>query len=112
MCLPAAIAVEHANAATAADTGWQRIAAYHSQLAALEASPAVELNRAVAIAMAGRPGRRPRSRRRDRRTRWIDTTTSTPRAPICGGASASARRQRAPTCAPPSLRGTAPNAPF
>jgi RNA polymerase sigma-70 factor, ECF subfamily len=51
--LQAAIAVEHANAPTAADTGWERIAAYYSHLAALEPAPVVELNRAVAIAMAG-----------------------------------------------------------
>jgi RNA polymerase sigma-70 factor (ECF subfamily) len=51
--LQAAIAVEHANAATVADTAWERIAAYYSHLAALEPAPVVELNRAVAIAMAG-----------------------------------------------------------
>jgi RNA polymerase sigma-70 factor, ECF subfamily len=51
--LQAAIAVEHANAPTAADTRWDRIAAYYSHLAALEPDPVVELNRAVAIAMAG-----------------------------------------------------------
>jgi RNA polymerase sigma-70 factor (ECF subfamily) len=51
--LQAAIAVEHANAATAADTRWDHIAAYYSHLAALRPDPVVELNRAVAIAMAG-----------------------------------------------------------
>jgi len=51
--LQAAIAVEHANAATAADTRWDHVAAYYGRLAALEPDPVVELNRAVAIAMAG-----------------------------------------------------------
>jgi RNA polymerase sigma-70 factor (ECF subfamily) len=51
--LQAAIAVEHANAPTAADTRWHHIAAYYSHLAALQPDPVVELNRAVAIAMAG-----------------------------------------------------------
>ena len=51
--LQAAIALEHANAPTAADTRWDRIAAYYSHLAALGPDPVVELNRAVAIAMAG-----------------------------------------------------------
>jgi RNA polymerase sigma-70 factor, ECF subfamily len=51
--LQAAIAVEHANAATAADTHWERIAALYGRLAALAPDPVVELNRAVAIAMAG-----------------------------------------------------------
>jgi RNA polymerase sigma-70 factor, ECF subfamily len=51
--LQAAIAVEHVNAPTAADTRWERIAAYYARLAALAPDPVVELNRAVAIAMAG-----------------------------------------------------------
>jgi RNA polymerase sigma-70 factor, ECF subfamily len=51
--LQAAIAVEHTNAATAADTRWDRIAAYYDNLAALSPDPVVELNRAVAVAMAG-----------------------------------------------------------
>ncbi|HEY6891568.1 MAG TPA: sigma-70 family RNA polymerase sigma factor, partial [Solirubrobacter sp.] len=51
--LQAAIALEHANAPTAADTRWSRIAAYYSHLAALGPDPVVELNRAVALAMAG-----------------------------------------------------------
>ncbi|HEX2105515.1 MAG TPA: sigma-70 family RNA polymerase sigma factor [Solirubrobacteraceae bacterium] len=51
--LQAAIAVEHANARTAADTRWDRIAGFYARLAALAPDPVVELNRAVAIAMAG-----------------------------------------------------------
>jgi RNA polymerase sigma-70 factor (ECF subfamily) len=51
--LQAAIAVEHSNAATAAATRWDRIAAYYDRLAALSPDPVVELNRAVAVALAG-----------------------------------------------------------
>jgi RNA polymerase sigma-70 factor, ECF subfamily len=51
--LQAAIAVEHANAPTPADTRWDRIAGFYARLAALAPDPVVELNRAVAIAMAG-----------------------------------------------------------
>jgi RNA polymerase sigma-70 factor, ECF subfamily len=51
--LQAAIAVEHANAPTAGDTRWDHIAALYDRLAALTPDPVVELNHAVAIAMAG-----------------------------------------------------------
>ena len=51
----AAIAACHARAATAADTDWQRIAALYGALSALQPSPVVALNRAVAVAMADGP---------------------------------------------------------
>jgi RNA polymerase sigma-70 factor, ECF subfamily len=51
--LQAAIAVEHVNAGTAGATRWDRIAALYERLAALAPDAVVELNRAVAIAMAG-----------------------------------------------------------
>jgi RNA polymerase sigma-70 factor (ECF subfamily) len=51
--IQAGIAVEHANAPAAAATRWDRIAAYYERLAALGDDPVVELNRAVAIALAG-----------------------------------------------------------
>ena len=51
--LQAAIAVEHSNAPTADATRWERIAAFYHRLAELTPDPVVELNRAVAIAMAG-----------------------------------------------------------
>jgi RNA polymerase sigma factor (sigma-70 family) len=50
--LQAQIAACHARAPTAADTDWPRIAALYGTLAALEPSPVVELNRAVAVSMA------------------------------------------------------------
>ena len=53
--LQAAIAACHARARTADDTDWQRIAALYDALAQLAPSPIVELNRAVAVAMAFGP---------------------------------------------------------
>ncbi|WP_242342780.1 RNA polymerase sigma factor [Anaeromyxobacter terrae] len=53
--LQAAIAACHARARTAAETDWARIAALYDALAELAPSPVVELNRAVAIAMAFGP---------------------------------------------------------
>jgi RNA polymerase sigma-70 factor, ECF subfamily len=50
--LQAAIARYHATARTAADTDWPGIAAVYARLAELAPSPVVELNRAVAVAMA------------------------------------------------------------
>jgi len=53
--LQAAIAACHARARVPADTDWQRIVALYDALAALTSSPVVELNRAVAVAMAFGP---------------------------------------------------------
>jgi RNA polymerase sigma factor (sigma-70 family) len=53
--LQAAIAACHARAPTGAETNWTHIAALYAALAALTPSPVVELNRAVAIAMAFGP---------------------------------------------------------
>ncbi len=53
--MQAAIAACHARARTAADTDWPRIAALYVELAARSPSPVVELNRAVAVAMAEGP---------------------------------------------------------
>ena len=53
--LQAAIAACHANAAAAADTDWAEIAALYRRLAQMVPSPVVELNRAVAVAMAEGP---------------------------------------------------------
>jgi predicted RNA polymerase sigma factor len=53
--LQAAIAACHARARTAEETDWQQIAALYQGLAALTASPVVELNRGVAVAMADGP---------------------------------------------------------
>ena len=50
--LQAAIAACHARARQAADTDWHRIAALYGRLAGVSPSPVVELNRAVAVAMA------------------------------------------------------------
>jgi RNA polymerase sigma factor (sigma-70 family) len=53
--LQAAIAACHARARTPAETDWQRIATLYDSLVALLPSPIVELNRAVAVAMASGP---------------------------------------------------------
>jgi predicted RNA polymerase sigma factor len=53
--LQAAIAACHARATRAEDTDWVRIAALYDALAQLAPSPVVELNRAVAVAMAFGP---------------------------------------------------------
>jgi predicted RNA polymerase sigma factor len=53
--LQAAIAACHARAPTAAETDWPRIVALYDALAQLVPSPVVELNRAVAVAMAFGP---------------------------------------------------------
>jgi RNA polymerase sigma factor (sigma-70 family) len=53
--LQAAIAACHARAHSAAETDWPRIAALYDALAELAPSPVVELNRAVAVAMAYGP---------------------------------------------------------
>src|SRR6266850_4705979 len=53
--LQAAIAACHARARTAEETDWARIVAFYGELAKLVPSPVVELNRAVAVAMASGP---------------------------------------------------------
>jgi predicted RNA polymerase sigma factor len=53
--LQAAIAACHARARTPEETDWLRIAALYDALAQISASPVVELNRAVAVAMAFGP---------------------------------------------------------
>jgi RNA polymerase sigma-70 factor, ECF subfamily len=53
--LQAAIAARHARARTAEETDWVRIAALYDALCELAPSPVVELNRAVAVAMAFGP---------------------------------------------------------
>jgi RNA polymerase sigma factor (sigma-70 family) len=53
--LQAAIAACHARARTAEETDWTRIAGLYDELMALTPTPVVELNRAVAVAMAFGP---------------------------------------------------------
>jgi RNA polymerase sigma-70 factor (ECF subfamily) len=53
--LQAAIAAVHAEAQTAAATDWRQIVALYDQLARIQPSPVVHLNRAVAIAMRDGP---------------------------------------------------------
>jgi RNA polymerase sigma factor (sigma-70 family) len=53
--LQAAIIACHAEAETAGDTDWPRIAGFYAELGAVVRSPIVELNRAVAVGMAEGP---------------------------------------------------------
>ena len=53
--LQAELAACHARAHTAEETDWRRIATLYGELAQLAPSPIVELNRAVAVAMAFGP---------------------------------------------------------
>ncbi len=53
--LQAAISALHAQAATAAETDWGEIALLYATLAELTPTPVVELNHAVAVAMADGP---------------------------------------------------------
>jgi RNA polymerase sigma-70 factor, ECF subfamily len=53
--IQAAIAACHARASVPEETDWERIAALYDALAQLAPSPVVELNRAVAVAMAFGP---------------------------------------------------------
>jgi RNA polymerase sigma-70 factor (ECF subfamily) len=55
--LQAAIAAEHARAASALETDWARIASLYGLLARAQPSPVIELNRAAAVAMAEGPER-------------------------------------------------------
>lgn len=53
--LQAEIAASHARAHTPEETDWPRIVSLYTTLAAVTPSPVVELNRAVAVAMASGP---------------------------------------------------------
>ena len=53
--IQAAIAAVHANAVTAGATDWDEIVGLYDVLLRIEASPVVELNRAVAVAMRDGP---------------------------------------------------------
>jgi RNA polymerase sigma factor (sigma-70 family) len=53
--LQAAIIACHAQARTADETDWPRIAGFYAQLSAKAGSPVIELNRAVAVGMADGP---------------------------------------------------------
>ena len=54
-CLQAAIAAVHAEAPRAADTDWSEIIGLYDALSRLDASPVIQLNRAVAVAMRDGP---------------------------------------------------------
>jgi RNA polymerase sigma-70 factor (ECF subfamily) len=53
--LQACIAAVHAQAASGGQTDWRQVAMLYRRLMAVSPSPVIELNRAVAVAMAGGP---------------------------------------------------------
>jgi RNA polymerase sigma-70 factor (ECF subfamily) len=55
--LQAAIAAVHCRAANAHETDWTLIASLYDRLHDVEPTPVVALNRAIAVAMAGKPER-------------------------------------------------------
>ena len=87
--LQAAIAAEHVADAT----DWSHVAALYARLAALDPSPVIELNRAVAVAMAEGPAGRAGDGI-DAIAGSTATTCCTPRAPTCCGGSGAPRRAR------------------
>ena len=88
--LQAAIAEQHDVAASVDDTDWATIVALYEALGQVAPSPVVELNRAVAVAMADGARGRARDRRRARGRR---AARALPPAP--GGARRTARAARA-----------------
>ena len=98
----AAIAACHARAGSAERTDWESIAALYALLATLTPSPVVELNRAVAVAMAFGPPRASSWSTRWRRSRSCTTTTCCRAcAPTCWPSSAGTRRRVPSSSAPP-----------
>ena len=93
----------------AEDTDWERIVRLYAWLAELDPSPVVELNRAVAVAMADGPEARARAGRRDPGPRRLRALPRRARRPAAA-ARAPARR-RAPTSARRSSRRTRSSAP-
>ncbi len=53
--IQAAIAALHCNAARAEDTDWAQISALYAELARIDPSPVIELNRAAAVGLAQTP---------------------------------------------------------
>ena len=97
----AAIAACHATAATAADTDWAEIAGLYRQLARFLPSPVVELNRAVAVAMADGPAAGLALVDGWRRAGpWPATTCSPPPGPTSCAASTASPRRPTPTARP------------
>ena len=84
---------------------WPQIVELYGELLRLQPSPVIELNRAVAIAMADGPARRAGRGRRDRRASAA-TATCTRRAPTCSAASAATTRPAPPTSGRSSSRLT------
>ena len=99
--LQAAIAAVHAEAATAEKTDWPQIAALYGELARIDPSPVVLLNRAVAVGMSeGAQSGLTLIDGSAARGRSTSIICSTPRAPTCSAGWARTRRLPRPIAAP------------
>ena len=87
---PYSVQAQIAAENSAGTTDWARVASLYEQLMESQPGPVVQLNRAVAVAMLGGPGARPRAGGRARAARRPRraTTSSTPRARTCCAGSA------------------------
>ena len=81
LVLQAAIAAEHARAATFADTDWAAIVACYDALLTIEPSPTIAIGRCVALSYLARRGGRAGRPRRGHRGRRLDALPVRPRRP-------------------------------
>ena len=103
--IQAAIAALHARAPRPEDTDWPQIAALYERLAERSPSPVIELNRAVAVAMADGPSAGSRSSRR-RPPSSTTTTCSIRPEPSCSDGWGGTTRPSSPTAGRSSSRRT------
>jgi RNA polymerase sigma-70 factor (ECF subfamily) len=75
----AAIAACHALAPSYAGTDWDAVISWYDVLLTVQDTPVTRLNRAVAVAERGRPRRRSRPGRRDRRAGRVPVVACHPR---------------------------------
>ena len=102
--LQAAIAAVHAEAAAYEDTDWEQILVLYDMLEEQAPSPAVTLNRAVAVGMARGPeqGLAIVDDLLARPAAWPATTARTPSARTCSSWPATPPKRRASTPGPPA----------
>src|SRR5699024_3305763 len=91
-----AISAVHTDAPSARDTDWSQIVALYDRLVAIDPSPIVRLNRAVAVAELDGPDLALTQSTGSPRP-WTPTTPGTSRAPTCCGGSGAATTPGRPT---------------
>ena len=99
----AAIAAVEVTAPHADAIDWTQIAELYGALAALNPSPVIELNRAVAVGLASGTRVRTCSSRCSAIRRSSAINRCTRRTPTCCAARVTSRALRAPTSRPPAL---------